>query len=672
LSASDRPADAPVIRYRPDIDGLRAIAIVSVVAYHVGLPFAPGGYAGVDVFFVVSGFLITQLLVGEYGREGRISLASFYERRARRLLPGLSIVIAATLLLGVVLLPFPNAREQLGKSAIAAILFVANRYFRLQAGDYFGPIAEQMPLVHTWSLAVEEQFYLVYPLLLIVLARLASPQARLSWLRAAVATITVGSFAVSVALVHRGSVAAFYWAPARAWELGVGALAALVPLGALRRHLAVGGGAALVGMTMIVASFVWLNAGSPFPGVLALFPVLGTALVIVAGIWSPTSAVATALSTAPMVALGRVSYTWYLWHWPLLVIARRWRLQDPDVLADLGWAALALGVAILTTRFVENPIRLRRSLVPRNRWRLAVVAAAAVTLLIAAASVEVFADQLWSRNSLLRDVAAGPDPCLVGAWDNTLTFGTCAVPPPTHRAIVALWGDSHGAAWSPTVRELGAVESVTVVQVTRNGCPPLLGLTPGNSADPRVTCRQANTAVADYLRTTATRGLVGVVLAARWSRYIDHTPVVDISGLYFDANDTSVSASLASLRRGLEETLALTDSLGLRVIVLLTAPEFAHPPLDCLLVRAAAACGVSRMAFDLHRRPTAEVIRRIVVLHRDARMVDPADFYCTASFCPPMLAGKPVTSDNNHLSASAARAFVPSMRPDFLWLVAPH
>ena len=658
-----------MIRYRPDIDGLRAVAIVSVVAYHVGLPFVTGGYAGVDVFFVVSGFLITQVLLDEYERNGRISLSAFYERRARRLLPALFIVIAATLLLGVALLPFPNARAQLGQSAIAAILFVANRYFRLQAGDYFGPIAEQMPLVHTWSLAVEEQFYLVYPLLLIALARFAPAATRVRWLRAAVAAITVGSFAVSVVLVQRGSVAAFYWAPARAWELGVGALVALIPLGSLGPRHRMGSVAAIVGMTMIVTSFVSLHPDSPFPGALALVPVLGTALVLAAGVWSPASAVGAGLSAPPVVALGRVSYTWYLWHWPLLVIARRWRLQDVDLPADVAWAALALGLAVLTTAFVENPIRRRRVLTPRADRRVAVVTVGTAAVLIVAASAETRVDRLWSRNSPLRDVAAKSDPCLVGQWDNALTFGTCAVSPPTRRAAVVIWGDSHGAAWAPMVRSLGTAEDVTVIDVTRNGCAPLLGLTPGNSMGPRVTCNLANSAVAAWLRTAAARELTGVVLAARWSRYVDHTPVVDIQGLYFDAGDTSVAASLESMRRGLEQTLALTDSLGVRVVILLTAPEFAHPPGDCLLVRDADACGVSRAAFDARRRSTAMVIRHVSERHPNTRVVDPADFFCSASFCPPLLRGKPVTSDADHLSASAARAFAPSVQQDFLWLV---
>ena len=270
-------------------------------------------------------------------------LSHFYERRARRLLPALCLVVFAVLLLGFALLPFPNAREQLGQSAISALLFVANRYFRLEAGNYFQLGSEQMPLLHTWSLAVEEQFYLVFPLAMILLFKFSAPANRLRLLTWSVAIVTVISFAGDVFLVRHGSHRAFYWAPARAWEIGVGALLALwmvsrpasrnpgdapAAITGISGSAAIAAGAAIAGVAMIAGAFVGLKPDSPFPGMLALFPVLGTALIIGAVPLSPHSVIARALSSAPVIALGRVSYPWYLWHWPLLVIARRWRLGE--------------------------------------------------------------------------------------------------------------------------------------------------------------------------------------------------------------------------------------------------------------------------------------------------------------------------------------------------------
>src|SRR5579862_5464447 len=657
-----------VIRYRPDIDGLRALAILGVVGYHVGLPHLTGGYAGVDVFFVVSGYLIMQLLAGEYEREGRVDFRAFYERRARRLLPALALVVLATLLLGFVLLPFPGARTQLGESAIAALLFVANRWFALKTGGYFVNPVERMPLVHTWSLAVEEQFYLIFPLLLLAVSRLAAPEHRVRSLRRAIGLISAASFVLGEVLVLQRPAAAFYSASARAWEIGVGALIALWPVRPpagipLLKTLAVP-----AGLAMIALSFVALRPASPFPGVLALLPVTGSALVVMSSS-SAGSLLTRGLSIGPLVALGRVSYAWYLWHWPLLSIARLWRLGEKNLAADTGWALLALLLAILTTKFVEFPIRRPREVAPGVRRRVATLAAMTVGALLMLSVVLVETDRFRSSGLSRLDIAPPPDPCLVGSWNARLTFGRCAAEPAPRGATVVVWGDSFGDAWAPMVRDIGAAESVTVLQVTRNGCPPLLDFDPPPPNDVDKDCRPVNRAVADYLRLIARRGPAGVVLAARWPRLslVRPAPRPTVA-----SNEPRDPAPADALQAGLERTLAFADSLRIRVVVLLTPPEFPYALPDCLIVRADVSCGVTRAQIDRYRRPSLIAIRQAALAHPGSHIVDPIGFFCDGNFCPPVVHGVLALRDADHVSASAAHAFAPSMRADFLWLVAPR
>jgi peptidoglycan/LPS O-acetylase OafA/YrhL len=320
--------------YRADIDGLRAVSVVAVMAFHSGLPFCRGGFVGVDVFFVISGYLITGLLLAEHERHGRISLAGFWARRVRRLAPALLFVLAATLLLSALFLE--RISGEVGavvRAALATLALNANHYFLTQSGDYFGAAAETNPLLHMWSLSGEEQFYLFWPLMLVLLLK-ARPAARVAWL----AIFFVASLAVST---YWGAVAAprgFYLMPSRAWELLAGAFVAF----ALRGHRVANVPGALApafgiaGLVLVVASAAALPGGSGFPGPLAAFPVAGAVLLIAAGALQGGNPASRLLGMRGMVYLGKISYPLYLWHWPLLVIARSRRLYEPSLALDLA------------------------------------------------------------------------------------------------------------------------------------------------------------------------------------------------------------------------------------------------------------------------------------------------------------------------------------------------
>jgi peptidoglycan/LPS O-acetylase OafA/YrhL len=661
-------------RYRADIDGLRALAILGVVAFHIGLPYITGGYAGVDVFFVVSGFLITRLLTGEHARTGAINLAHFYERRARRLLPALSVVVLATLVFGYFLLPFANAHSFLGRSAMFTLLFAANRFFRLYVGGYFQDSAGLMPLAHTWSLGVEEQFYLFYPLALILFFRF-TPKARWGWLKSVAVAVTAASFALSVVLTHGFTIRAFYWAPSRAWELGVGALVALWFADEPAVRPLQGTLLGLGGLVAIAVAFVTLTPASAFPGALALAPVLGTAAMIIAVPLSPRSILARTLSSQPLVSLGRVSYAWYLWHWPILVIARRWRLGDPDIRADAGWVLMALALAILTTRFIERPFRRRTDESPAARRRFFRLAALCTAALFALAFVVYESDRIWPDRVPRVDAQPPPFPCLAATFTDTLTFGRCATPPPSEPAAIAVWGDSHAAAWSPAVWTLGDSEHVTVYELSGPGCAPLIGLRVQRPGQVKESCSHRNAAEAAWLRSEIARDRVrdrvrGVILVARWPRYVqgaidprNTTPLVD-------SRDAAPWSSIDSVRASLERTLAFTDSMGLRALILLTPPEFKYSLSECAIVRALSRCGISRAEADAYRGSSVELARSVARAHPNVRVVDPIGFFCDSLYCPAETHGVLAARDGSHVSASAARAFAPFLREDFLWLVA--
>lgn len=340
--------------YRHEIDGLRALAVLPVIAFHAGFPGFSGGFVGVDVFFVISGYLITGILAGDLA-DGRWSIARFYERRARRILPALFVVLAASVLVAHLLLLPPQFKD-FSASVFSVVLFLSNMLF-LGEVDYFAPSADEIPLLHTWSLAVEEQFYIVFPLILRALWRGGHERA-LFW---GVAAVTLGSFAFSEYAWRSISAAqSFYFLPSRAWELGAGALCALArPIrlpGSLRQGLG------LVGLGLIVLSVVGLNREMPFPSARALMPV-GGAVAVILFATSGTLA-ARLLSLRGVVAVGLISYSAYLWHHPVFVFARLALDQAPGTLAMLGLAALSLGLAALSWRFVEEPFRARSGRAP--------------------------------------------------------------------------------------------------------------------------------------------------------------------------------------------------------------------------------------------------------------------------------------------------------------------
>lgn len=486
--------------YRAEIDGLRAVAVLPVIAFHAGFGLLAGGFAGVDVFFVLSGYLITTILREALAQE-RYSLTEFYIRRARRLLPALTVVVLACV-------PFawlwmgPAAFEGFARSLMAVGLFASNILF-WQEGGYFATAAEAKPLLHTWSLAVEEQYYLLFPPLLALIWHRARRH-----LIACVAGLAVASFMLAVLTVGARSEAAFYLAQTRAWELLAGSLAALV---ALHRPGAPRDGPAALGLMMILAAFVFYDAQTPFPSAWTLLPVMGTVLVIRYA--QAGTGTAWLLASRPLVGIGLISYSAYLWHQPLFAFARLRSLDAPApwLMALLTLAVLALAWG--TWRFVEQPFR-RPGNAPVLRISGGVLACLIALGLVLPQLDRGLPASLHASPQMARD----DHPCALHTHVTQAQITACL----THaraRPKVVLIGDSHAMALSAALRRALAREGRVLISFAHVGCYPI----PGTTRRPKAGQASCHNLRAQAWETLATLEDTPVLFFARWTLALQST-----------------------------------------------------------------------------------------------------------------------------------------------------
>ncbi len=469
--------------YRSDIDGLRAIAVLMVVAFHAFPAAMPGGFIGVDVFFVISGYLITGIILRELRSED-FSPISFYARRIRRIFPALIVVLAAVIALGwFTMMPKPLA--QLGLQSFAGALFFPNVLLLNQSG-YFDQAAETKPLLHLWSLGVEEQFYVVWPWLLLCIRRRPKRQI------VVVAILTAASLAYSIWITSHDPVTAFYSPFSRLWELGVGGLLSILP-----RVARFGNLLSMIGIVVIAASAVLIDRKTPFPGVAALGPVIGATMVMASR--------SDALSWKPLVAIGRMSYPLYLWHWPLLTFAAAAGLTSPTQI--VGVVAVSFILAFMTTKLVERPIRFG------GLRRVGVGASTASMLLVAATSFVIWRSGggLWRYPSEVRPVLETMDynpldDARLDCWlDVKAGFDTYAASCKTGTTVV--WGDSHAARLYTGLRKDGG----GISQFARDGCMPIVG-----DASLLPVCGASNVRILKEIERTKPRR---VILFAVWMQY---------------------------------------------------------------------------------------------------------------------------------------------------------
>jgi peptidoglycan/LPS O-acetylase OafA/YrhL len=510
-------------RYRADIDGLRGIAVLAVLAFHAHASWAAGGYIGVDIFFVISGFLISNIIIGGLERD-RFSIADFYSRRVRRIFPALVVVLAATWLAGWVVL-LPDAYQQLGAHIAGGAGFVANIVNWRESG-YFDTVAEQKPLLHLWSLGVEEQFYLMWPAVLLLCWR-----RRLN-LVAALGVIAAASFIVNLVSVGPFPDAAFYLPAARVWELALGGLLpvlcgaeAVFPQLSSRRSR---NAASAIGVGLITIAIALLDRRQAFPGWAVLLPTIGTFLVIAAGEdgWFNRRV----LSNRALVFVGLVSYPLYLWHWPLLTYARLTRLRPLTTAETVGLLGAAFLLAAATYRLVELPVRATA----RRRLRPAIagLVAAMVTVAIGGVWTEARRGLPARFDATLAPIASfsyehrreyREGTCFLSGGQTAAGFDQGCVDPPGSVAnpTVVLWGDSHAAHLYPGMRHLQRTHDFRLGQFTASACPPFAnakrfdGLSPPQCSDIYAYVRAA---IQDLKPAT-------LVLSAQWAGYEDLSPL---------------------------------------------------------------------------------------------------------------------------------------------------
>ena len=672
------------LSYRPDIDGLRAIAVAIVVAFHAGVPGFSGGFVGVDVFFVISGYLITGLLVEELRETGAISLSRFYARRVRRLLPALALVLASTLLLGsVLLLAVAGEQQDLSKSALAAALSASNIYFWL-GSNYFSELADLMPLLHTWSLSVEEQYYLVWPTLLIALMLVAGKRWSVFTRLLLTALLLVGitTFAAGVHMTTTDPPGAFFLMPMRAWEFALGGVLVLAAPAIARWPTFVRTVLFVVGVAAIGIATVMLDHEVAYPGTAVLWPTLGTAALIAAGCGPGFAPVQGWLSSRGMVGIGQLSYSWYLWHWPLLSLARANALGERDLARDVTIALVSLGLAWLTYHLVEHPIRSRqypgfratRTTLLSGAAMSAVVVCCALTLGAVAQYARAHPQdrQLKVTADAVHDRPPGTPVCLEKqhARFGTLVHDKRCITRPAQSVDVVLWGDSHANHWFPLMRTASRELDMNVEEFTRAACPPLLGVMPYDEGRIDHDCEHFNQAAVAEMERLARSGLKGVVIAARWPAYLGRPSPDGTLQARLSYGDVPLdpAASEDALHLGLTNVLDRLERAGLRVVVVGSTPEFHYSVPQCLLRRPLQACSMPRSAVDARRGPSMQVVTNTVASNH-AHMFDPLRFFCDQAYCYPTHGQTVMFSDPQHLTAAGSPLLEPELLDDLRWLL---
>ncbi|WP_397450889.1 acyltransferase family protein [Pseudomonas sp. NA-150] len=645
---------------RRDIDGLRALAVIPVVLFHFGFSGFGGGFVGVDVFFVISGFLITSIIYREIAA-GRFSFYDFWSRRARRIIPALSVVLVAALLVGWFLLPASDY-SQLGRAVRYQAMFLSNLLYMHQDG-YFDAASGLKPLLHTWSLAVEEQYYLFFPLLMVLLIRFFK-----NWRWMLFAMLLV-SFALNIWAVSHQPDAAFFLLPMRAWELLCGAMLAVLPASSLNVRPWVYQGVSLAGLLAVLLAVFGFDKNTVFPGWAALLPVLGVTAMIWANGQSATL-VSRLLGTRVLVAVGLISYSLYLWHWPVYVYANAASIDGVQSFEAVAWIALSVVLAYLSWRFIETPFREKR-LLP-GRKSMVVAAVVSMLLLTLMGQTLRWTDGLPERLSAqamryaqARNWQQGQMDCLIGFENPSLNtichFGPATDGPPEQ----LVWGDSHAAALTPALRVDAEQYGIPVSLASLSGCPPLPG------ADVRAQCQTFNQQTLALLHHEKVRD---VVLAARWSLYLYGEENGDQK--YVAYHGDSQASAEQKMADDVRKMVAGVRETGANVWI------FKEVPMQRLgtIGRLSSLTMIGRSA-SLVGRPIAEHRQRQQFLEAlfaqlsaadpQVHVLDPASLLCADGICRAEINGASLYMDENHLSDQGGQRMQPLLAPVFLSENAP-
>ena len=637
--SSDRP------EFRPDIEGLRGVAILLVVLFHAGVSRLAGGYVGVDVFFVLSGFFITGLLAREVAETGDIDLPEFYARRARRLLPAFLVVLVATIAMALWIYA-PIDVPMVASDARAVALQYGNVRFADNAVNYHA--ASSNPLLHTWSLAVEQQFYVLWPLLFALIGRIygasgITPRRLIAWVTAA----GVLSFIVSLCVTRIAQPWAFFGMPTRIWEFALGGLTALA-LAHQPKEVGKGGiYYQLAGLIAIAVASLSYHQATAYPGIAAIAPALGTVALLIGGHRAPTSVVSKALGSSILQWFGRISYAWYLWHWPLVGVGAviNW---DIGVVGRLAWSGIALVLAVFTYRFVERPWREGERFKRSPQVITAMAFGASIVAALLAHGAMVMAERRASSSDQRPFANAREDGMQHDCWGSLLENATapCIFGDTTSRTTVVLMGDSHAEHWLPAVDRIGREKHWKIVAMVKPACPV---------ADmPELVNARLKRAYAECTswRRSMLRRIVAlhpsIAILSSWDHYMPP-----------DGNGSEWQVTPEAWRSGLRRTYSLLSSAGVNTVVIRGTPRPGFDVPACLSRAASMAPFKQRCEYD-----RAESLHPVAIAaQNDAAggldhiaFVDVNDRVCPTARCSVVQRGSIVYRDDGHLTATYSLA----------------
>jgi peptidoglycan/LPS O-acetylase OafA/YrhL len=633
------------IKYRPEIDGLRAIAVIPVVLFHAGIDGLSGGYVGVDIFFVISGYLITSIILSEMSAE-KFSLIRFYERRARRILPALFFVMISSLIVALLTMN-PDQFEGFGASAVSVVTYLSNFYF-WYTRDYFAPAAEELPLLHTWSLSVEEQFYMLFPLLLLLLG-VKKPNRLLL----ALVSISAVSLGLSISIGEKFQNFNFYLLPTRSWELLVGSSLALFQFRGWRTHSVFADQfLSLAGFFLVVLSVLTFDSNTPFPGLYALIPVFGTALIIFSA--KQDTLIGSILSSKTLVSIGLLSYSIYLWHQPILAFYRIYFRSDPDLVSIAILLSLIFGLSKLTLIFVERPFRSKGAI----NFKSFSIIAISTSILFASTGLAIYlSDGMPGRFNddviaLAKTAERSPlrSTCHTSGANFRSPSEAC-----TYGGKVVSWavlGDSHGVELSYALSERLAIRDTGLVHLTFSGCGPELSY--------RTTVSGCRDWLDQSIQRLESDSSIHSVLVAYY--HLGHQNIDKLQGVRLtEIERTSlyyqnIEALLERLVLAEKEVYILLPMPRLsRHIDGMVFPQSIFESNELLIQDKKFQIGT---AHYLEESGIARNMLSNIAEKYGAHLLDPSESLCSELTCAVMKGGSLLYFDDHHMTVHAARMIV--------------
>lgn len=648
------------MKYRPEIDGLRSLAVLPVIFFHAGFSLFSGGYVGVDVFFVISGYLITTILLSEM-EQGKFSLVTFYERRARRILPALFFVMFVSSLAALFILS-PSHMKDFSQSLVAISLFSSNILFWQETG-YWGVENELKPLLHTWSLAVEEQYYVLFPLFLMLMWKF-----RKRWIFSSFLIIALTSFFLSQYLSSENTTANFFLLPTRGWELAIGSLIAFYflyrpnTIASLISNKTIDNTMAIVGMGLILFSIFEFDGNTPFPSAYALVPTVGTALIILFA--SKDTLVGKLLGSKPLVGIGLISYSAYLWHQPLFAYAKHIALIHPSKSTFFILSVLSLLLAAFSWKFIEAPFRNKAKI---SRGKIFALSLIGTMSFLAFGLFVIFNNGLANRfNSEFKTYYDAHSRNQSQKWKEPITqkqyetdYGSLKYfvvgNQDLKESSFVVWGDSHAKSMLPAIHKSALRNQVQGIFIQRGGCLPLLGAA---QVLPQFyeNCLKQNKMAFEYL--SQNKNIDKVIMISRWSIYAEGERFLREYGhtvLIKDelSKDFSLAENKAVFARSVRRTFSKLNEIGLDITVVRQVPEVEYNVPD-------AYFKLLMFNYSVDMRPSlVDYKKRNLYVNQlfnnvgaefSVNFVNPQLEICDENFCSVLdWNGSPIYRDTNHI-----------------------